>query len=255
MAKFDASAGILFIAVVDSAASAHFHQLGALLMRYIRQCHIYHILLSCLAYVPGQSLAQSETAGFYTSAYAQATHLGSTTFDEIGNAGLGSGLRTDFDGGVGFGGDIGYRYGNGWAAEFEWNWRRHDLKSLQGGGTAVTDGDFASNIFFVNGLRRFVGEKGGWIPYTGVGIGWVQEIDFDLNSGATERAWSKQGKVAFQLIGGVEIPLNNLWSVVADARIMRVGRVELPAEEGVTGRLSSPSYNPISVQLGLRRMF
>jgi opacity protein-like surface antigen len=156
---------------------------------------------------------------------------------------------------VGFGGDIGYRYGNGWAAEFEWNWRRHDLKSLQGGGTAVTDGDFASNIFFVNGLRRFVGEKGGWIPYTGVGIGWVQEIDFDLNSGATERAWSKQGKVAFQLIGGVEIPLNNLWSVVADARIMRVGRVELPAEEGVTGRLSSPSYNPISVQLGLRRMF
>jgi hypothetical protein len=224
-------------------------------MRYIRQCHIYHILLSCLAYVPGQSLAQSETAGFYTSAYAQATHLGSTTFDEIGNAGLGSGLRTDFDGGVGFGGDIGYRYGNGWAAEFEWNWRRHDLKSLQGGGTAVTDGDFASNIFFVNGLRRFVGEKGGWIPYTGVGIGWVQEIDFDLNSGATERAWSKQGKVAFQLIGGVEIPLNNLWSVVADARIMRVGSIELPAEEGVTGRLSRPSYNPISVQLGLRRMF
>jgi pimeloyl-ACP methyl ester carboxylesterase len=89
----------------------------------------------------------------------------------------------------------------------------------------------------------------------GVGVGWVQEIDFDLNSGATERAWSKQGKVAFQLIGGVEVPLNNLWSVVADARIMRVGSIELPAEEGVTGRLSRPSYNPISVQLGLRRMF
>jgi len=57
------------------------------------------------------------------------------------------------------------------------------------------------------------------------------------------------------LIGGVEIPLNNLWSVVADARIMRVGSVDLPAEEGVTGRLSRPSYNPVSVQLGLRRMF
>jgi hypothetical protein len=223
-------------------------------MKHLRYCFLT-ILLTCLAITSAPLRAQTETPGFYASVYAQTSRLGSTTFDEIGNAGLGSGLRADFDGGVGFGGDIGYRYGNGWAAEFEWNWRRHDLKSLQGGGTAVTDGDFASNIFFVNGLRRFVGEKGGWIPYTGVGVGWVQEIDFDLNSGVTERAWSKQGKVAVQLIGGVEIPLNNLWSVVADARIMRVGSVELPAEEGVTGRLSRPSYNPVSVQLGLRRMF
>ena len=213
------------------------------------------ILLACLAVTSTPSVAQTETPGFYGSVYAQASHLGSTTFDEIGNAGLGSGLRANFDAGLGLGGDIGYRYGNGWAAEFEWNYRRHGLSSLRGGGTVVTDGDFASNIFFVNGLRRFVGEKGGWIPYTGVGVGWVQEIDFDLNSGATERAWSKQGKVAFQLIGGVEVPLNNLWSVVADARIMRVGSIELPGEEGVTGRLSRPSYNPISVQLGLRRMF
>jgi len=223
-------------------------------MKHLRYSFLT-ILLACLAITSAPLRAQTETPGFYASVYAQTSRLGSTNFDETGNAGLGTGLRADFDGGLGFGGDIGYRYGNGWAAEFEWNWRRHDLKSLQSGGTAVTDGDFASNIFFVNGLRRFVGEKGGWIPYTGLGVGWVQEIDFDLNSGATERAWSKQGKVAVQLIGGVEIPLNNLWSVVADARIMRVGSVELPAEEGVTGRLSRPSYNPVSVQLGLRRMF
>jgi hypothetical protein len=37
--------------------------------------------------------------------------------------------------------------------------------------------------------------------------------------------------------------------------MLRLSRVELPAEEGVTGRLSKPDYNPVSVQLGLRRMF
>ena len=201
-------------------------------------------------------LAQSEPRGFYATVYAQSSRLASTGFDENGSAGLGTGLRADFKSGMGFGGDIGFRYGNGWAAEFEWNYRRHDLKALRkAGNTLVTDGDYASNILFVNGVRRFVSTNGGWTPYVGAGLGWVQEIDFDLNSGSTERAWSKQGKFGVQLIGGTEIPLGTHWRLAADVRMLRVGGVELPAEEGVTGRLTKPRYNPVSVQLGLRRMF
>lgn len=213
-------------------------------------------LLGCLAATSTPLLAQTEARGFYATVYAQASRLGATGFDEIGNAGFGPGVKANFSAGLGLGGDIGFRYGNGWAAEVEWNWRRHDLKTLQrGGSTLVTDGDFASNIFFVNGLRRFAVTGGGWTPYAGVGIGWVQEIDFDLNSGGTERAWSKQGKVGVQLIGGVEIPIGKAWQLTTDVRMLRVGAVELPAEEGVTGRLAQPRYNPVSVQLGLRRSF
>lgn len=206
--------------------------------------------------VLAQPSAPTEPRGFYATVYAQASRLGSTTFDEIGNAGLGSGLTARFGQGLGLGGDLGFRYGNGWAAELEWNWRRHDLKSLRGGGaTLTTEGDFASNIFFVNGLRRFVGAPGSWTPYVGAGIGWVQEIDFDLNSGNAERAWSRQGQVGLQLIGGVEVPVGNAWRMVADVRMLQLGKVELPAEEGVTGRLAKPRYQPVSVQIGLRRMF
>jgi len=203
-----------------------------------------------------QSAASAEPRGFYATVYAQASRLGLTRFDEIGNAGLGPGLTARFDQGLGLGGDLGFRYGNGWAAELEWNWRRHDLKSLRSGGAALsTEGDFASNIFFVNGLRRFVGAAGSWTPYVGAGIGWVQEIDFDLNSGNTERAWSRQGQVGLQLIGGVEVPLGKAWRMVADIRMLQLGKVELPAEEGVTGRLAKPRYDPVSVQVGLRRVF
>jgi opacity protein-like surface antigen len=202
------------------------------------------------------SLAQTEPRGFYATVYAQASNLGSTTFDEVGNAGFGSDLKATFGNGLGLGGDIGFRYGNGWASELEWNWRRHDLKSLnRNGSTLASSGDFASNIIFVNGLRRFIGQAGGWTPYVGAGLGWVQEIDFDINSGGTDHAWSKKGKIAIQLIGGTEIPLGNAWRLAADVRLLRVGNVELPAEEGVTGRLSQPRYNPVSVQVGLRRMF
>jgi opacity protein-like surface antigen len=200
--------------------------------------------------------AQSEPKGFYASIYTQASRLGSTTFDEFGSAGFGSGLEARFKTGMGLGGDIGYRYGNGWATEFEWNWRRHDLSSLRRATTTLaTDGDFASNIIFVNALRRFIGQRGGWTPYVGAGIGWVQEIDMDLNSGAAERAWSRQGRFGVQLIGGAEVPLSQSWRLTADVRLLRVGGVELPAEEGVTGRLAQPRYNPVSVQVGLRRVF
>ena len=204
----------------------------------------------------GTSWAQTEPRGFYATVYAQTSNLGSTTFNEIGNAGLGYGLKASFGTGLGLGGDIGFRYGNGWASELEWNWRRHDLKSLNRGATTLaSSGDFASNIIFVNGLRRFIGPTGSWTPYVGAGLGWVQEIDFDIPSGGTERAWSKSGKTALQLIGGTEIPLGNTWRLTADVRLLRIGSVELPAEEGVTGRLTQPRYNPVSVQVGLRRLF
>ena len=204
----------------------------------------------------GSSLAQTEPRGFYATVYAQSSKLGSTTFDEVGSAGFGSGLTARFGTGLGLGGDIGFRYGDGWASELEWNWRRHDLKSLnRGASTIASSGDFASNIIFVNGLRRFIGQPGSWTPYVGAGLGWVQEIDLDISSGGTERAWSKKGKLAVQLIGGTEIPLGDAWRLTADVRLLRLGNVELPAEERVTGRLTQPRYNPVSVQVGLRRSF
>ncbi len=212
-------------------------------------------LLGCIAATTLPTLAATEPRGYYATIYAQASRLSSTSFDESGTGGHGAGLTAKFDMGFGFGGDIGFRYGNGWAAEVEWNYRRHDLKSLSGSATIVNDGDFASNLLLINGLRRFPSASGGWTPYVGAGIGWVQEIDFDLNSGGTNRAWSKQGKIGLQLIAGAEIPMTKDWRLTADVRIRRLGSVELPAEEGVTGRLSKPDYNPVSVQLGLRRMF
>jgi len=221
-------------------------------LRYLRPA----ALLGCLAFTTSPLLAQTEPRGYYATIYGQASQLRSTTFNEIGNAGFGSGLKADFGSGFGLGGDIGFRYGNGWAAEVEWNYRSHDLKSLKkGSATLLNDGDLASNILFVNGLRRFVSPDRSWVPFVGLGIGWVQEIDFDLNTSTNKRAWSDQGKIAMQLIGGAEFKLNDAWRLVADVRFLRLGSVELPAEEGVTGRLDKVNYNPVSVQLGIRRVF
>lgn len=206
----------------------------------------------------GAPLAQAatEATGFHATVYLQASRLGSTSLAATGVAGLGPALQASFDLGRGFGGDIGYRYGNGWSAEVEWNYRRHGLKSLHGGlGNADHRGDFASNTLFINGLRRFPGAAGTRTPYVGAGLGWVQEIDLDVVADGQERGFSKSGKPALQLIGGVVWPLGPGWSLTTDLRWLRVGGVALSAEEGPAGRISAPRYNPLSVQVGLRRSF
>lgn len=213
---------------------------------------------ACLVACPALALAQSDTRGFYATLYGQASRLGSTSFDGSSGTGLGPGLKAEFDNGYGFGGDFGYRYGNGWAAEVEWNYRRHGLKSLRSGsasGNLASDGDFASNILFVNGLRRFPAPARAWTPYVGAGLGWVQEIDLDITSAGRERSYSESGKVAVQLIAGAEFALSPAWSLTTDLRWLRVGDVELTAEESGGGRLAKPRYNPVSVQVGVRRNF
>jgi hypothetical protein len=83
----------------------------------------------------------------------------------------------------------------------------------------------------------------------------VQEIDLDLNTNANQRAWSEQGKIGVQFIAGGEIPLSNGWSLITDVRFLALGGIDMPAESGVTGQLSKPDYNPVSLQVGLKRVF
>jgi opacity protein-like surface antigen len=201
--------------------------------------------------LPTGAIAQTESQGFYVSAYGQLSRLTSTRFDLAGASNARTPATAEFDNGFGAGGDLGYRYGNGWAAEIEWNYRSHDLKSLTAGGATLTsEGDFASNIILVNGLRRF--PRGVWTPYAGLGVGWVQEIDLDLE-GPSAGSYNRRGEWAAQLIAGVEYALSERFLLTADLRYLRVGSVELDGPGGA--RLSSPQYNPLSAQVGLRYRF
>lgn len=214
--------------------------------------------LLCLALTPTATLAQAEPKGFYATIYGQFSRISASNLNESGTLGAGNGLRAEFGRGAGFGGDIGWRYGNGWAAEVEWNYRRHALDALRQGSVPLArDGDFASNILLINGLRRFA-SGGGWTPYLGVGIGWVEEIDIDITpgSGGAERGYSSGSKAVLQLTAGVEYALTPPWRLTADARWLRAGSVRLDNEAGNPGGSIGPlRYNPLSVQFGVRYSF
>lgn len=219
-----------------------------------------HLLgpLVCMTLLPAIASAQTHSQGLYLSLYGQLSWIGSSNFTESGPQGAGSGLSADFNTGFGFGGDIGWRFGNGWAAELEWNYRSHSLDSLkQSGVERARDGDFASNILLLNGLRRF-STGGPWTPYLGAGIGWVEEIDIDFkpSNGGPSRSYSENNKFAFQLIAGVEYAITPQLRLTTDARWLRVGSVRMDNESGNPGgNVGSLDYNPISLQFGIRYAF
>jgi opacity protein-like surface antigen len=202
--------------------------------------------------VASSSLAASEPAGLYVSVYGQISWLDNSQFGLVAPASSVGGLQAGFSTGYGLGGDVGYRYGNGWSAEVEWNYRSHGLSDLKAGGVNLSnDGDFASNTILLNGYRRF--PLGSWTPYVGAGIGWVAEIDLDITSAGRETGYSSRNELAFQLIAGAEFALSRHWLFTADARYLRVGGVTLDGPAGT--RLEQPDYNPVSVQVGVRYLF
>lgn len=196
--------------------------------------------------------AQASDRGWYATLYGSYSRLGST---DLAESSLGSGLKASFDGGFGFGGAWGWRYGNGWAAELEWDYRRHNIGSLRdaSGTTLGRDGDYASNILFVNAIYRLPA-RGGWTPLFGAGVGWLQEIDFDLEGGSVAQSYSRRGETGLQFIAGLERDLGRGWSLTGQARWLRVGKVTLGAE-GAAGTLEGARYDPLSLHLGVTRRF
>jgi len=178
--------------------------------------------LLCASLLPSAAQAQAEPKGFYATIYGQYSRIGSSNLTESGAQG------------------------------------NHSLDTLRAGNTTLArDGDFASNIFLINGLRRFP-SGGAWTPYVGAGIGWVQEIDIDIkpSAGGATRGYSAGSEFAYQLIAGVEYALSPQWRLTADTRWLRVGSVRLDNEVANAGGTAGPlTYNPFSVQVGVRYSF
>jgi len=194
-----------------------------------------------------------EEPGSYLNLYTGTSNLSSTNLTESRPAASTLNGKAKFGSGVGLGGSYGYRYGNGWAAEIQWDYRRHDLKNVAG---TTLDGDFASNTLFLNGYYRF--DKIGSIrPFLGAGIGWTQEIDIDITRNGQELSYSRSGGAAIQAIAGGEYDISEKWSLVGDLRWMRVNSGTFKAENAASGGVlvGKPKYQPVSLNLGLSYKF
>lgn len=211
-------------------------------------------LLSALttAFLLSSTAAMADEAGrFYGKIYGGASILGDKDFDQTGIAASSATGDGSFSTGWFAGAAAGYYFTENFAAEIAWDYRTNGNDNIDfSDGTAFSDGNYASNIFFLNGYYHFdkIGDSN-FKPYLGAGLGFVEEIDMDLEKAGVETSYSQEGEFAYQLIAGTSYELNDNWDLTADARYMRLRSIDL-ADEAGAGAIQGINYDPFSITLG-----
>ena len=155
-------------------------------------------------------------------------------------------LDTGFTGGIG----IGYRYTDRVAVEFGWEYRSNDSETTLNDISEFDDGNYASNIFYLNGHYQF--EKNDkWQPYVGAGLTWVEEIDIDLERNGDELSYSGDGDVGYQVFAGINYDLNQAWKLQSELRYGSITDIDLEGEGNDVGEFDSIDYETTTLQIGL----
>jgi outer membrane protein W len=181
--------------------------------------------------------------------------MGDQSIEQTGVPGAGATGTINNDNGFMAGGSVGYNYTNNLSVELAWDYRSNDSKTNFSNGTSFNDGNFASNIFFVNGKYTFdTIPQTNLRPYIGAGLGYVQEIDLDLVNGGVEYSYSKNNEMAYQFMTGITYTLTKKIDLDAGLRYVRVDSINLKRENG-SGELRNVDYDPLSLAIGLSYKF
>lgn len=148
---------------------------------------------------------------------------------------------------------VGYRYNDNISAEFAWEYRSNDSETTLNNNTTVTEGNYASNTFALNGYYH-LSSSSVWQPYLGLGLSWVQEIDIDLEQTGSELSYSGNGDIGVVFTAGVSRTLSDDWELFGELRYSRISDIDLEGE-GTPGSFSGLDYKHSTLQLGVSRYF
>ena len=222
----------------------------------IKHMHLRFISTLLLMLLP-VSFAYTQTDNMFVRPVFGLSQLSDTqgTSRSIGSVDGNADVQTGdgFNAGLG----LGYYIDDALAVELYWEYRTNDSETLLPDGTLYNDGNYASNIFFAN-VHYFLlpdNEQSSFVPYIGAGLGWVQEIDIDLESEGQELSFSGDGELTYQVFTGLNYLVFESLSLQAEIRYQALSSVELIAESPSTGAFTGFDYNPVTLQLGLSYRF
>ena len=87
--------------------------------------------------------------------------------------------------------------------------------------------------------------------YVGAGLGWLQEIDIDLEGNGPEQSYSGDGDIGVQLFLGADYALSDAWALQGEVRYARFSDIDLDGEARAEGSLTGLDYEPLTLQLGI----
>ena len=147
----------------------------------------------------------------------------------------------------------GYRFNRNFATELEYVYRSNDIDKIKGaGGATIADGgDLASVAIMANGYYYFDFLET-WSPYIGLGLGFLQEIDSDVQlTGVNSQKDLEDQVFAWQAMVGAEIPIDNRWRFYGEGRFMSATGPDLSNSNGSY----EVDYTNLSVIAGIGYQF
>ena len=205
------------------------------------------MLLPVACAIPGLSMAAESKTGLYLKPLLGLSQMSNQTARVDGpglsNGPASIGLGNGFNAGL----LLGYRMNSNWSVEVGWEYRTNEAEITLANGDRFSDGNYASNQFFINGLYHFAG-SGRWEPYVGAGLLWGQEIDIDLEQGGIEQSFDGQGDIGVQVLAGVNYRLSETWTIGAEVRYGRTSGIDL-------GPIKDLNYSPTTVQFSMGYRF
>lgn len=158
--------------------------------------------------------------------------------------------NVDLDNGFAAGIGLGYRYTQNLGVEVGWEYRSNDSKVNLSNLSVFDDGNYASNLFYLNG-QYSLNKKGKFQPYFGGGLTWAQEIDIDIERNGAEQSFSSDGDMGYQLFAGVNYDLGKKLSFQSELRYGKIADIDLEAEQANSGKFNNMDYETTSLQMGL----
>lgn len=210
--------------------------------------NINHVTAGLLAllFVSMPGIA-SEPSRIYLKPYAGISYM-----NDVKRTDNAINTEIELEKGMAFGAAVGYQFNPNVALELAWEYRSNDSETRVGN-TFFPEGNYASNIFYVNSIYSF-DAVGKWQPYLGLGLGWIQEIDLDLEQNGIEQSLSNSGNLTYQGFVGVEYNWSAAWSFHTELRHAgaKSGTLE---NELSKERFGSLNYKPFTWQVGAKYRF
>lgn len=210
-------------------------------------------MLVCTVGIVGQASADSiDYEGPYARLLGGLNFALDSDFDGSRTDSFPSG-EASLDTGAIVGLGAGYRFNRQFAAELEYAYRSNDIDKIKGaGGATIADGgDLASVAIMANGFYYFDFAES-WSPYIGVGMGFLQEIDSDVElTGVNSQKDLEDQVFAWQAMVGAEVPIDEHWRFYGEGRFMSAPSPDLSNSNGSY----SVDYNNLSLILGIGYQF
>lgn len=158
-------------------------------------------------------------------------------------------LESGFNAGLG----LGYTYNDHIAIELAWEYRSNDAKTTINDSATFSGGNYASNIFFLNGFY-YLPQYRKFQPYIGGGLSWIQEVDIDLERNGIEQSYSGDGDIGYQVFIGTNYQLikNLAWQL--ELRYGELDNIALVGENS-PGEIYDVDYKTTTLQTGLVYQF